>query len=89
MRMKLGVMFPDLLLMFAFTVSVTSAPVTGGYGGIIEITSAPPNTIHTLLIGGQELGIDNVMAIPEPSALAMMAVGLSGIALFGWWRRHA
>ena len=36
-------------------------------------------TIQSLLIGGQELAIDNIVAVPEPTALILLASG--GLAL--------
>jgi hypothetical protein len=40
--------------------------------------------IDSFLIGGQELGIDNIVAVPEPLALTLLAMGAG--ALLGYRR---
>lgn len=58
------------------SVTVTSTPFTSGNKGLVTISGIP---ITSLEIGGQELGIDNVTFVPEPTSLAMLAFG--GLAL--------
>ena len=43
-------------------------------------------TFQKLMIGGQELGIDNIYAVPEPSSLLGAIVGL--LLLVGRSRRR-
>ena len=47
--------------------------------------TAGPQGIDHLRIGGQELVIDNVVAVPEPACIVLLLVG--AIALFGRARR--
>jgi hypothetical protein len=54
---------PALVSPPGFNVLVNSVPVPGGYRGVIEVLQTGPNPIESLLIGGQELGIDNVRSI--------------------------
>ena len=44
-----------------FAVNVIAAPVPGGYEGLIEVGQIGPNSIQDVLVGGQELGIDNIL----------------------------
>lgn len=55
--------FPALVSPPGFSVLVNSVSVPGGYRGVIEVLQTGPNPIESLLIGGQELGIDNVRSI--------------------------
>ncbi|MFQ5495501.1 MAG: PEP-CTERM sorting domain-containing protein [Phycisphaerae bacterium] len=41
--------------------------------------------VNSLRIGGQELAIDNITAVPEPATIVLL--GLSAVPL--WWRRRA
>jgi hypothetical protein len=59
-----------------FNVTVTTHTVSGGYGGRIEVQQVGSDPIQKLLIGGQELGIDNVTAVPEPGSVIMLGLGL-------------
>ncbi len=51
-------------------------------GGLLEITQIGANPIQSLLIGGQELGIDNIRVAPEPATGSLVALGLFIVA----WR---
>jgi hypothetical protein len=62
-----------------FTVNVSETAVTGGLTGTVSIVADPGNAIDTLLIGGQEFGLDNLTAVPEPAALTLL--GLGGLLL--------
>jgi len=44
-------------------------------GGLITLSADPGFSIFSLVIGGQELGIDNLVAVPEPGALVLLGVG--------------
>ncbi len=62
---------------------VTANVISGGFGndqGSIEFSGGP---IALFKLGGQELWIDDVMAIPEPIVLALLLSGLTGLATFG------
>ena len=64
-----------------FNVSVTENPAPGGVQGTLKVEAMPGNRIETLLIGGQEFGIDNVVKIPEPSSMTLaMIAGLAMVA---------
>jgi hypothetical protein len=43
--------------------------------GFISMTAWPGSRIESLLVGGQELVIDNVFAIPEPATVLLMLAG--------------
>ena len=62
-----------------YNVAVSAAPIGGGVAGTIEVTAALGHQIKTLEIGGQELSIDNMHAVPEPTALALALVGFAGV----------
>jgi len=64
-----------------FSVSVTATPFGGGVEGVVEITASPGNRIENVLIGGQELTIDNLRFVPEPSSLVLLALGVIAV---GW-----
>jgi len=49
--------------------------------GVVTLFGA----IDSFLVGGQELGIDNVIAVPEPATLALLAIG--GLGMLGRLRR--
>lgn len=55
-------------------ITVTESPVSGGVMGLVTITGA----IDTVLVGGQEFGMDNLVAVgvPEPTTVALLAFGL-------------
>lgn len=55
-------------------ISVSENVVSGGVTGTVTVTSEVDYTIDTLLVGGQELGIDNVNAVPEPGTLSLLGV---------------
>ena len=59
-------------------VSVTTAPVHGGYSGILVFDG----TITSFSVGGQEFRIDDVTPVPEPGGLAALCSGLIGLAVF-------
>lgn len=66
---------------------VTATVISGGFGndqGSIEFSGGP---IALFKLGGQELWIDDVMAIPEPTVLALLLPGLAGLAAYGRPRR--
>lgn len=45
--------------------------------------------IRSLWIGGQELTIDDINAVPEPSVLVLMGIGAGGLAIRRWKARCA
>jgi hypothetical protein len=44
-------------------------------GGLITLTADPGFFISDFTIGGQELGIDNIIAVPEPATLLLLSLG--------------
>lgn len=54
--------------------------------GLITLSADLGFEISSFLIGGQELGIDNVTAIPEPAAVFLLGAG--GLVLVLRARRH-
>ncbi|MCP4251130.1 MAG: PEP-CTERM sorting domain-containing protein [bacterium] len=53
--------------------SVTETPMSDHWAGVITLIG--PMT--EVLVGGQELGIDNLIATPEPGALALLGIGVA------------
>lgn len=74
-----------------FAVNVTETVVASPPHrfGTVEVIAAAGHSIDRLTVGGQELFIDNVHAIPEPSsALFLLLLGASGSARAYWPRRR-
>jgi hypothetical protein len=46
-----------------FNIAVSENPIPGGVGGTVRIAAGPDQVIKNILVGGQELGIDNVRII--------------------------
>lgn len=44
-------------------------------GGVISLAG----DVNSFLIGGQELGIDDIVAVPEPTTLALLGLGAAGL----------
>lgn len=73
----------DIVCPVGFQCSVTQYSIAGGVKGRIAITADPGNVIDTILIGGQELAIDNFhVAVPEPSGLLLVTMTLCSLAVF-------
>ncbi len=72
---------PGIMAPAGFTINVNQNLTSGGFLGTVEIIAEPGNRIESLLIGGQEFGIDHLNAemIPEPSSLALVAIGTIGL----------
>ncbi|MEM1445100.1 MAG: hypothetical protein AAGF84_03535 [Planctomycetota bacterium] len=59
------------LTLFGINVAVTETAIAGGVAGTVTLTGA----LDSIQIGGQELVLDNVTAIPEPAS-STVAAGL-------------
>lgn len=81
---------------FAVNGVLNEYPLIDGAGGLSQIpTNVAPGvtavvnedtiilmgSIDSFLIGGQELGIDNVIVVPEPLALTLLAIGVGAAGL--------
>ena len=65
-----------------FQCSVTQYRIAGGVKGRIAITADPGNVVEKILIGGQELAIDNFhVVVPEPSGLLLVTMTLCSLAV--------
>ena len=73
----------ELAVMTDLPVNVAPGVTALVTGDLITLTGA----IDSFQIGGQELGIDNITAIPEPTTVALL--GLGGTLLFGRRIRRA
>jgi len=63
---------------------LTGLPVNIAPGVTVEVddrTVTLQGAIDSFVVGGQELGIDNIIAVPEPATLALLALGGFGICL--------
>ncbi len=58
----------EVLAPAGFAISVSEVPVPGGITGRVRITADPFNAIESVLVGGQEFGIDN-FATRDPADL--------------------
>jgi len=45
----------------------------------LTVVSQAGTSINRFLIGGQELAIDNVTAVPEPTTMLLLALGAAGL----------
>jgi hypothetical protein len=69
-----------------YSITVTENPIGGGVTGTVKVEALPGNRIDTLLVGGQEFGIDNVEKVPEPTSWILAT--LAGLAFVGYRKRH-
>ena len=62
---------------------------TGVTASVTETTLTLLGDVDTLLIGGMELGLDNVMAVPEPAAGVLLMLGAGWVVIRSRNRRPA
>lgn len=73
--LELGLLSSAPAMIGGVNVNVTEVAISGGVRGMVTLTGP----ISTVTVGGQEFGIDEVVAIPAPASTLMLLAGATGV----------